>query len=309
MSCQLACPYCISADPKVQSPGEANQESVLALLDWAQRSGIRRIGLAGGEPTLYGHFTWMLSEFTRRDMEFYMATNGLFDPEKRKQIIAARPATVSLHLTPQVRSSPQLETFAQTAREMTQNGLVVALRINLTKPDEDVPFYFSLAKNTGIREIRAAVPMPNAALSNRFVKLDRLQSFSGTITRLFEEGRHQGIKVILAKPFPLCTLPQATAQDLLASESLAVNCPVHLTEFTNNLVVWPDLSYSPCLGLNFLIKRPIIKTKNPAEAAQAYRKQVFKLLKTPLMEPCLTCPLGQGGRCTGACLSYRQSAT
>jgi hypothetical protein len=242
-------------------------------------------------------------------MEFYMATNGLISPEKRKQIIAARPATVSLHLTPQVRSSPQLETFVQTAREMTQNGLLVVLRINLTKPDEDIPFYFSLAKNTGIQEIRAAVPMPNVTLSNLFVKLDKLQSFSGTITCLFNEGRHQGIKVILAKPFPLCTLPQATAQDLLASESMAINCPVHLSEFTNNLVVWPDLSYSPCLGLNFLINRPITETKNPAEAANAYRELVFNLLKKPLMESCLTCPLGQGGRCTGACLSYRQSAT
>jgi hypothetical protein len=305
MACQLNCPYCVSGDLGPERTAEIDPETLSSFLDWVQQSAIGRIALAGGEPTLYRHFPWMLDEFARRGLEFVLATNGLFDWERRKQIIAARPLAVSLHLTPQVRFSGQLKSFVQSAREMTAKGLLVALRINLTAPDEDVSFFVSLAREAGISEVRAAVTIPNANLSNRFVGLDQLQLFSSRIAQLFSEGRRQGIKVFLCKPFPLCALPLSTAQDLLESESLAVNCPVHMNEFSNNLVVWPDLSFSPCLGLSFQTKGPIIECKNTVEAAQGYRHRVMNLLQTPLMESCRNCPLGSGGRCIGACLSYR----
>jgi hypothetical protein len=53
MSCQLSCPYCVSGDLKPQGQAETDPETVSALLDWVQKSNIGRIGLAGGEPTLY----------------------------------------------------------------------------------------------------------------------------------------------------------------------------------------------------------------------------------------------------------------
>jgi sugar phosphate isomerase/epimerase len=305
MSCQLACPYCIAHAPSAGSSRDATLPELEAFLDWAARSGYRRIALSGGEPTTYRDFGALLRAITDRGLEFFFATNGLFDAPARDAIIAARPLSVSLHFAPEVRG-PRLAGFAENARAFLAAGLAVSLRYNLLSPAARHEESLRLAAEIGIPDVRVAVPMPNLQQENRYVLAEGFAAFAPGLAALAREAARLGITLRLAKPFPLCLLEEEAARAFLAGGSPAINCLVHLNEFTNNMIVYPDFSYAPCLGFNRRVTAPVTDHADARAAARVYADEVREAMAADLFPHCGACPLSAGGRCVGACLSYRR---
>lgn len=304
MACQLACDFCIAEDDGYKGKRSISMEDFRALMDWMYRYGITRLNLSGGEPTLYHGFVPMLQEMKERSIELNIATNGLFSAAVRNEIIAARPLCVSFHHAPEVRGD-RLDTYRENVRELLAAGIYAVIRCNLTDPKTDFRPFIETARLTGTREIRMAIPMPNSYRVNRYTKPAEFSGYRELLTSFVGEANAQGIEVRLSKPFPPCLLTEETARKFLANGSFTTSCPVHLTGYTNNLVIYPDLSYSPCLGLNVKVQQRIIEFPGLRAAALQYRRPVEALMRQPLFEHCAACPLSRGGRCVGACLSYR----
>jgi hypothetical protein len=307
LACQLSCAYCVSAGIEARSDTTRSWSDLISILDWARERGVRRVGLTGGEPTVYPRFTDLLREIGRRGLELYLATNGLMSAEALSRLVEARPLGVSLHLAPDVRSEGRFALFRRAAEALVGAGVSVALRVNLVSPTDDVEALASVAADLGVGEMRAAVPIPNAGRRNAFVTVGSLGEYGVMIDRLIVAARRKGVSVVLCKPFPICALPERSGRSLLAGGSLAVNCPVHLSDYTNNLVVWPNRSYSPCLGVNTVVERDVTEFAALAQAAFAYRPLIDRLTHEPVLQTCLRCPLWSGARCLGGCLSYRLS--
>ncbi len=119
------------------------------------------------------------------------------------------------------------------------------------------------------------------------------------------EGKQRGVATKLAKPFFPCKLSFETAQTFFSNGSMATNCPVHFQDFSNNLTVYPDGSFIPCLGLSMNSQRNILNFNDTFDAARIFKPHLKTLMKVPLLEACHGCPLWKGSRCVGACLSYR----
>jgi hypothetical protein len=147
--------------------------------------------------------------------------------------------------------------------------------------------------------------MPNAYRANQYVDPAEFDRYRPLFAGFVAEARAQGIHIKLAKPIPLCMLDEGTARVFLANGSYTTNCPVNQTGFTNNLVIYPDLSFAPCLGLNARVRRRITDFPSLRMAALHYRPAVDGLMRRPIFSYCSRCPLSRGGRCVGACLSYR----
>ena len=147
--------------------------------------------------------------------------------------------------------------------------------------------------------------MPNAHRVNRFTQPGDFSGYRDLLAAFAAEARKQSITLRLSKPLPLCLLEEGTARTFLANGSYSANCPVHMSGYTNNLVIYPDLSFSPCLGLNVKVRKRIVEFPSLRAAALEYRRPVQELMRQPLLEQCPACPLSRGGRCLGACLSYR----
>ncbi|MHB8844965.1 MAG: radical SAM protein [Nitrospirota bacterium] len=306
MACQLRCDFCIAEDDHSGSGRPMTPQDLASLADWMSLHGIKRLSLTGGEPTLYSGFGALLTELRSRSIELNVATNGIFSDAIRQQIIDAAPLCVTMHCAPEVRG-PLLDTYTRNARGFTAAGVYTVLRCNITDPRADYRRFITAAIETGIREIRMAVPMPNAYRVNRHATPDEFTGYRDLIGAFVSEARGKGLETRLSKPFPPCLLDEATARVFLGNGSYSTNCPVHLTGFTNNLVIYPDLSYSPCLGLNAKVKQRITDLPGLRAAALPYRKAVEGLMRQTLFEHCPACPLSQGARCVGACLSYRPS--
>lgn len=306
LRCNLECPYCISAGTANEAAPEPEQNRADELLDWLNRQGIQRMGLSGGEPTLSPLFPYLLEKTGKRNMSLYMASNGMFSERTCNLIIARKIGSVTLHLTTETMGDEgKIKIFSRNAKALVRAGVNVALRCNLTGPEIDPALFAGHAHATGIREIRVAVPTPNAQQANEYIEPATLRDFAGLLVRLHERCDACSIPLHLAKPFPLCLLPEQTARAFLGNGSAAINCPMNQNDYSNNIVVHPDFSFIPCLGLSLKQGRPVTEHTNLREAAQTFADQVEPLIKKPLFQHCPECPLWLGSRCIGACLSYR----
>jgi len=307
MFCQLHCEYCVSAGVDDELSSEIPLDTMLDLLGWAGRRGVRRIGFTGGEPTTYSGFATVLERIDELGLEFFMATNGLIPAEKLEAIIKARPLCVTMHLTPEVMESGAIRAFTRNARRFGEAGVYAILRCNFTGVDDDPEPFVRFAHEAGIREIRVAVPVPNENRVNTFVPRGSLSDFGTLLSGLVDMAAAKGVSVMLSKPFPICKLPEDKARYFIANGSMSNSCPVHLAGFSNNLIVYSDLTFSPCLGLNVRSEKDIRQFRGTRQAARVFKDRVQSFTRKPLLAECGGCPLYPGGRCIGACLSYRDA--
>ena len=306
LRCQLRCPYCISAGTADDATPEPDRTQVDIFLDWLNRQGIKRLGLSGGEPTLSPLFPYIAESTEQRGMSLYMASNAMFSEKICALIIARKVASITLHLTNETISSPERsDVFIRNGKALVVGGINVALRCNLTQKEFDPTIYAEYAHKAGIQEVRVAVPTPNAQHVNEYIEPETLQDFAHQLSLLHERCDSLGIHLNLAKPFPLCLLPEPTARYFLGNGSAAINCPMHQNDFSNNIVVHPDFSFIPCLGLSLKQHQPITEFPNLQKATQTFTEMIIPLIKKPLFQHCPECPLWKGSRCIGACLSYR----
>lgn len=308
MACQLKCRYCYSAGIKQTQSNTMALAELLRLLDWARADGISRVCLAGGEPTLYRHIDDLIEYFADYGMEYFLSTNGLYTQKVSDQLLANRPLSVSLHINPEIYHSERLQLFMKNSRTLADSGIMTALRVNLTSAvNDEYRDYIDLCQQIGVHQIRIAVPVPNFIGSNEFINLHsgEMRTYAALIDRLMADSRKRNIEVFLSKPFPPCLLSEETASVFLENGSYNASCQVHMLQGTQNLTVYPDMRFSPCLGLNQQSGESILAYDGIFQAAETFAKELCQLSQIPLLEQCRGCPLANGGRCVGACLSYR----
>ncbi len=312
MACQLRCDFCIAEDSvPMEDAGSLRSrpvtyEDAMALLDWMERNSVTRLSLTGGEPTLYERVGDIIDEARLRGMEYYFSTNGLFGREMLNKIIQRRPLCVTMHLAPEITGA-RLTEFIANARSLVEAGIYAVIRCNIVSPEDDYARFLEAAGASGVKEIRAAVAMPNSQRANAFVSAESLRSYSSILASFARDAEENCVNLILTKPYPVCMLDEETAELFLSNGSYETNCSIQKNGFSNNVVVYPDLTFSPCLGLNGRMDRRIVDFSGPRDACLAFLAPVRSLIQEPLLEQCTRCPLSIGGRCIGACLSYRKS--
>lgn len=80
-------------------------------------------------------------------------------------------------------------------------------------------------------------------------------------------------------------------------------CEIYQNNYTNNTLINPDFSVFPCMALSFPDGN--LKHAKDLKAVGSWsQKQIEPLLKTPMLEECVSCQLWQMGLCQPACLSY-----
>lgn len=306
--CNLSCPYCFSKELHRSSISRTDMARILA---WAKRQGVKSLLPCGGEPLMYENMDWLIGETALLGMKMYFATNLTVPlPRAMQQQNAPAVGQLHVHLTDELfRNKELMAVFRNNMDTCRRNGLSIVLRGNIGSDGEAYrgDEWLGLAKEYGIDSLNVAFTIPSHSGSNRFVHLETLEPITPHLRHLWEQGRKNNIRVSVAKPLPLCLLPEDLALDILRHNHTAAFCNVGEDGGMHNLSLSNDMHFSPCLGVD----EPRVPFDDKLEwesLRQLFGPTVDALQDKPLFPQCSNCFLHRRKLCQGACLSYKQTS-
>jgi hypothetical protein len=108
---------------------------------------------------------------------------------------------------------------------------------------------------------------------------------------------------VLTKPIPPCALPEEKLEFLRAGEALSPACNLPKRNWTQNVLVGPDLTISPCVGVSS--RGPSLLSFNNFDEISKYMIGHLREILRPTPFPqCHTCNFYVDHRCLGGCLAY-----
>lgn len=308
--CNLHCDYCFTHRLAEEFPHDMDFETFTAVLDTVCSKGVKRVSLFGGEPTLFKGLFDFIDEMGKRELYFSLATNGLVDTRRFKNI-AHRSSfeAVTFHIERDSFYSPeQLETVLTNIREASDNRITVVLRYNIKDPERrDWDFLEKYRRIVPQFIFSFSVVFPDPLGNNRYVPLEELRRYKEKLLSLcsyFDRHSYTGeYKLVFAKPFPLCFFNREELFYLLRHTQVKNVCEIDKNHCTNNILFHPDGSYSPCMVL--MDKDLRFSPIRPLDGLEAdYYRTVASLRNKPMMDVCRTCSLHARGLCQAGCYAY-----
>jgi radical SAM protein with 4Fe4S-binding SPASM domain len=301
--CQLRCPYCFAVERVNQSHRELPWEQVERLLDYAKEQRFTFISLTGGEPTLYSQFPQLVEGLQVRGLEFYFSTNLLFPPALRPWV--EQVYSLEMHLCdPQDYTPSYLKQLQANLEWAAGQPFHKLFRYNLWRRNpKDWQWVMDLVGEFPGVELAFAVPFPSPGGKNFFIPRESLESFAEVVVEFVRHCDDKKIRVIAAKPYPLCAFSGEEALYLLQRGALRGTCEVGASGCQRNWLVDPDLRVLPCIGLD-PSPGPITSLSSPQAAAEKLPALIRALLDRVDYAKCRHCELRAWKLCMGGCLAY-----
>ncbi len=300
--CQLHCSYCFNR----HRAGESMPEEIFSLiLQWMRRDGSRRICFLGGEPTLYPHFLSCLRQCREEGLKVYFNSNGLFG---KKILEALEPESIlhlGLHLAEgETYRGDQKKRFLRTLEGLAGKGISVALRINAHSLEDNYgEEALRLCESFRVSRLHFALPFPAEGCGNRYVAPGDIRRFGPMIYGLIEECTSRGICLVLAKPLPFCLFPLQSWRRWLPHHDLFHSCGIARSDGTQNALVHPDGSVTPCMGTESP-RRALLDFADRRELGACFGPPIRSRLGEPCRPACRSCLLFRERKCQGLCLAY-----
>ena len=308
-TCNLSCSYCCSKGLSQEYRDPLSMENLERILTWARDNGILRIGLMGGEPTCHHNFRGILRRLRSMGFEVWFSTNGTFDDEIIQELDPSFIKNIAFHIWNRAEPVPQRhqETFGRNLEKLCEKHIDVYLRYNVLSSESmpDWECLFQLCAQHAISAVNIALVFPGTARSNLFIGRSDFPRLAGTIVDFVSTCVKRGLEAHLAKPLPFCALSEAARRLLSAAKSLQPTCPIWRNNFTNNVMVNPDMSIRPCAALNSL-PRHITDFDSLDDVGDYIGPHIRALLERKLYPGCDDCRYHESHLCQGACLGYKQ---
>jgi hypothetical protein len=309
--CNRSCDYCFSSQRQHPGRRDMTLEQLRRVLDvTTSQGGLTRIHLFGGEPTFFDGAPEFIEEFERRRLGFFFATNGVGPEDRIRRLVdSAALLQVTLHVEPRGSySEEEWRSIVRTARIVHQRSIRAVIRFNFTTPDEASweyldPFVEAMPR----AHVSFAVVFPAADGRNHHASLEELFRFAPAIARFAAWARRRWgpVTLVLAKPFPLCAFSERELADVLGAIEYHNICEIRRRRFTDQVMVHPDLTVSPCMAVTSAAYRQPEPLPLP-ELAERVAASLAPLVARPLLPRCGSCGLFGAGACQAACYAYAQ---
>lgn len=311
-NCNHNCPYCFATDRPSSWEDDMTKEDFVSILEYLKAQGCSRVILTGGEPTLHPDFGLFLDILKERGFTCYFATNAFFTEDVQNRINKELVDVIGIHVEDIANYSRQKsETFHRNLKEICSKGIDMYLRCTIysTKKKDWAPLA-DLCDKYNIRQINYAISFPNSDRSNAYISREEMMELPSILVEFVRTFADKGIVLRPVKPIPPCIFnPQDLA--LMIDHDLfnfGNGCTLHQRNCAHNLIVNPDLTIIPCIGLP--IKGPkLFEFKTLEDAGGHYKETIYRLQRQPFFDKCAACSLYHGGTCIGGCLAYRMYET
>ena len=294
--CNRRCTYCFTLDQAPPGRRFLSLPAFEARLDFLDRSGIDRVRLLGGEPTLHPRFPELVSLARRAGKAVTVFSNGLM-PAPALACLEALPTqdcTVVVNVTPET-GARTLERQRRTLRRLGKRAMP---GLNLYRTDLAPEFLLDLIAETACRPV-ARLSMAHPVLSgrNRFIHPGQYRAIAERIVPLAARAAAAGVRLELDCGFVRCMFSEAEIEALQRAEAdVGWRC---------NPILDLDLEgrVLHCLPLAGLLSLPLAPGAG-AEALRAeFEAQVRPYRQAGVYRECSTCTFKAAGDCSGGCLA------
>lgn len=310
--CNLNCEYCFANDVMEEGVKEISLEDFEWLLDFLKRSGNKRIGLIGGEPTLHPKFIDFVKKVNQREyikiIQIY--TNGLYSNRYNK-IFKDISKDMEISLLINVNSYDDIgeekyRKIEENLKELSMRNkerLRIGLGINFYKENQDFSYILKLAKENNINKIRWSLVVPNTREKRNIDVKEYYNKHVDNIVDFILECRKKGIYPnVDCNNIPIC---------FLDDEQLRLIAMISESNLRDSICkpiidVKPDMQAIRCFAMN----EPSVNIKNfknESDLRKYFIEKVDKKYKNiPLFEECKNCMVYQINNRSCGCLLYKK---
>ncbi|MCP4218216.1 MAG: radical SAM protein, partial [bacterium] len=256
-ACNLDCFYCYSRELNSHYAGDMTPAQFETLLDTVTTgSPVDRVGIVGGEPSVFPDLQCFIDILKKRNMGFYFATNGIAAPDIFAGIVGnANLLTVTLHVEKDgFYSSSQMDNLLANVKLLGEKSISTVVRYNMLEVENrDWRFLEKYIDALPDLKFGFAVVFPSQSAGVNHVGMAKLMDFSKKIiallTFLKEKAGAKDFKAVFSKPFPPCAFSPEELEFVLRHTQYKNVCEIDRNGYTNNVCVNPDLSWFPCMAL------------------------------------------------------------
>ena len=262
--CNLHCPYCFANEFVNKNSRELSYEDFLRVVEFIKRDGTDRIGLIGGEPTLYPDFDKVLETLKNdKDINFVtIYTNGLLI-DKYVELIKDEKFSLLVNCNSPKDLKSNYEKLKENIKILADNDINFFLGINLYDENEDFDYIFELLKIAGKKSVRFSVSLTNEEKEEADNIIDTYRKNKPMLFRFLNKCLENEIV-----PHHDCC---SVLHCILTTEEKRLMLKFHLLAKKNDLTgtltmmrecspvidILPDLSAVRCFALSKNIKVPL----------------------------------------------------
>jgi radical SAM protein with 4Fe4S-binding SPASM domain len=306
--CNRACAYCFAeeridhkAKPSLKKM-EMPLENLAHALDVFERSGVKRFGIVGGEPTLHSRFQEVMEMTLSRGFSASIFTNGIMSDEKRAYLAAQDPARVRLVINvnhPDENPPAHWTSVTATFRADPRKTL---LGFNLYRQDARPHFMLDLIREHGlVKEVRLGVALPIYGGHNTSLPVLDYPKLAEPLMDFVRRGARDGVRVNFDCGFVVCGFTQEQIQELAVLGSpFKSTCAPYMD-------IGPDLEVWHCFPLSEVMVTNLRDFQTIDELKAHYLKLTSPFRTAGSIGACQGCQYLEDKSCTGGCIAHKLS--
>lgn len=305
--CNQSCAYCFTVDhlsPATAEPSGGGDgghflplEALPPRLEFLARSGVDRVRLMGGEPTLHPRFPELIERVRRAGWPVTVFSNGLMPAPALASLEALEPEECVV-LVNVNEPGANGRVHARQRDTLWRLGRRAMLGFNIHRTNFRPEFLLDLIAETRCSPtIRLSMAQPALSGSNRYIHPNQYRSVAVSIVRFARLAAGAGVTLEFDCGFVRCMF---SAGDLAVLRAAGANfgwrCnPILDVDLEGNVL--------HCYPLARLASLPLAAGADASSLRREFERRLRPYRQAGVYAECSTCSYKATGQCTGGCLA------
>lgn len=309
--CNQNCAYCFTVDhlsrDRDGGPGGGPHgdrcflplDRLQERLDFLARSGMERVRLVGGEPTLHPQFAELIAEVRKTGKAVTIFSNGLM-PESALACLEAldpRECAVLVNVNEPLPGQ-EGRTYARQRETISRLGKRAVLGFNIYRTNFHPEFLVDLIAKTGCSpKIRLSMAQPALSGTNRYIHPNQYRIVAVAISRFARLAARAGVSLEFDCGFVRCMFSEEDLAVLRAAQAdFGWRCnPILDIDLEGNVL--------PCYPLARLATLPLASASDAATLRSEFEVLLRPYRQAGVFAECSDCSFKATSQCTGGCLA------
>lgn len=309
--CIRKCPYCFAKQymEGTEDKTAISNENFNYIVDFLEKSDIKRISLLGGEPLIHPRIVDIISDLITREFEITVFTSGIM-PENNLQLLIERINNLQIKDKHKLKfivnvNEPRLSNPKEVEKVknfFTILGSYCGLSFNIYRQDFNPDFLLNYIIEYGlIRFIRFGIANPIPGGLNQFINPKDFKQIGTTLISFMQKMYELQIFPLLDCGFNLCMFSDEEIGKLYRFSRNAVDF-----DCSPSIDIGPDLSCWCCFPLSNINRKSLLDFKNFNELYAYFNKLQEKYRKEVkgIYQACDECRNFMDEICAGGCLAH-----